>query len=685
MRRLFIAEKPKMGQEIAKCLSGRQERGDGFVQVGDDIVSWCAGHLLAQADPEAYDEKYKSWRLEDLPIIPSKWKLIVPSDRNKKQVKVIKDLLAKVDVVVNAGDPGREGQMIVDELLQFLNNKKPVKRILLNALDETTIKRELAAIQDNSVFRNLYLAGIARSQADWLVGMNMTRAYTIKGRQTGYKGVLSVGRVQSPTLAIVVRRDLEIESFIPKDYFVPFATFRMQSGEFSATWHAPKEHEYSWIDKEGRITDKSKADSIKSKIDGKTGKIAEFIEKPGKEPPPLPFSLSDLQIYANKKWGYTAQETLDAAQALYEAKITSYPRTDCSYLPENQHKDAQDIISAINSNMSELGMAVRGADPTLKSRAWNDSKLGEHHAIIPTREGKGIDSLGKTERDLYEAIATRYLAQFYVECEYRTANVTVVVEEETFKASGKIITKNGWRDIMSKDSEGEGEQPADDAEDQMFPPMKSGDTAICSKADIKPKTTKAPPRHTEASLLEAMRTAHQFIENPEMKKRLKDAKGIGTEATRANIIETIVKRGMVSRKAKNIISSVAGRALVAALPTRMTDPVMTALWENALDSIAQGKSSFDDFMSKQSQWVTTLVGQAATAEIKGLPSEEATGPSGNGSERKKPSNLEGHGEPCPKCNEGTMQTRAINKGKFAGKSFLGCSNYPKCQHSVWPK
>lgn len=689
MNRLIIAEKPAMGKEIAMALPKPHKMGQGYIETGGGIVTWCIGHIMKSFNPEEYNPDWSKWDFNTLPMLPNEWKIKIDSDKSK-QFKVIKELLGKVDSVVNAGDPGREGQLIVDEVLFYLKNKKPVQRVLLYALDHKSITQAFANLEDNKKFLPLYEAGVCRGYADWLMGMNATRAYTIVAQKGGYKGVLSVGRVQSPTLAIVVKRDEIIDNFIPQDYFVVLGNFNHNQSLFNAYWKPDEQNTpAAWLDEENRLKDKMVAQAIADKVRGKMGVIKEYEEKEGKEPPPLPFNLSKMQIYANAKWGMSAKEVLETCQSLYEThKLQTYPRTDCQYLPENQFGEAAEILTHLAVSHPHLSQAVNGANPNLKSQAWNDSKLGEHFGLIPTKKQADLSQLNANEKKIYQAVCETYIAQFYPPCEFKTASVTIQCENELFKANGKIILKPGWKQIFS--NEEDQDEQKNDEEEQVFPNMTQGQQILCQDSKCLEKKTTPPPRFTEGSLIKAMTNVHTLVTDPEQKKKLKEKKGIGQEATRTQILETLFKRELLLRKGKQIISSPPGRALVHALPRKVIDPALTAVWEDALDKIAEGKLTSDVFKQKQNQWVVQLIEEAKKAEITNISSPEVKKTSTTKSSSKTSSTKGSYQAPkslgtCPKCGKGTLQEKTA---KASGKKFISCSNWnanPKCDYVVWPK
>lgn len=689
MKRLFIAEKPDMGRKIAASLAKPHKNGQGYIETGEGIVTWCIGHIMRSYEPQEYNAEWEKWNFNNLPMLIDEWKIKIDSSKSA-QFKVIKELLSTVDEVINAGDPGREGQLIVDEVLHYLKNRKPVKRILLYALDNKSIRQALSQLEDNFKFQPLYEAGVCRGYADWLMGMNATRAYTLIAQKSGYKGVLSVGRVQSPTLAIVVRRDEEIENFVPHDYYTIMGTFNHTNNSFNAYWKPTENTPANYLDSEKRLTDKGLAINIANKVKGKKGTVTDYEEKDGKEPPPLPFNLSKMQIYANAKWGMSAKDVLDTCQALYEKhELQTYPRTDCQYLPENQFGDASLIIDHIGRSHPHLTNASQNATPTLKSGAWDDSKLGEHFGLIPTKKEADLSQLTQNEKRIYQAVCERYLSQFYPACEFRTASVTIECEQEIFKANGKVITKAGWKAIFGGDEDGD-DKKGDDEEEQIFPALSSGSIVDCTNSKLSEKKTTPPSRYTEGTLIKAMTNIHTLVSDPEQKKKLKEKKGIGQEATRTGILENLFKRTLLFRQGKQIISSPAGRALVKVLPKKVIDPALTAIWEDALDKIAEGKMSSQAFKQKQNEWVVKLVEEAKnvqidkieqSAPVKSGSSKASVGTKSSSSSSSAPKSAP-KGKTCPKCKQGSLVKKTA---KASGKEFIGCNTWPKCDYVEWPK
>lgn len=761
---LFIAEKPDMGKKIAAQLPTPHKRGNGFIETGGGIVTWAVGHLLEQLPPEGYDEKFKKWNWTDLPIIPTAWKL-EPIRGKSEQVSTIKSLLRQCDGVVNAGDPGREGQLIVDEILEYIGNKKPVSRLLLNSLDAPSIQKALGNLQPNAIFQPLYEAALGRQRADWVVGMNMTRAYTLLGRKHGYDAVLSIGRVQTPTLAIVVRREIEIENFVPQTYF----TLKLQAGDapngitpFWTKWLPPgakgvaeqeaaaaaapqdqtddEEEEaagnagQAGFDAAGRLIDPALAQAVFNAVPpGTPAKVVADVRKPAVEKPPLPFKLSGVQGRMSSAHGAGVQETLEACQSLYEKGITSYPRTDCQYLPPSQHPEAPNVLAAIAQAFPHLAPLVAKADATLVSPAWNEAKLGEHHAIIPTATGGDPSQMTPLERHVYEAVSRRFLAQFLPNCEVDKAAIELECGGHRWIAKGRTVRVPGWREAY-QDQPAEDEEKAkkDDADDSSgaLPALTVGQALSATDRARDEKKTTPPPRYTEGTLLGAMEHVHRLVSDPQERKMLKSVEGIGRAATRANIIGTLIKRGYLTVSKKQLIPSATARAVVGAVDPALTDPGLTARWEQGLDGVASGRLTLDLFQQRQEAWIRQLITASASValppppeDMKAKPkpawggsggsgggasgggsrgssgsgsrsgagaktaarkSTGGAGKSGGGASKASGAAPAGDGSPCPQCGK-PMRARTVQGGQHAGKQFLGCTGYPVCKHSVWPK
>ncbi|MGL5390184.1 MAG: DNA topoisomerase 3, partial [Shewanella sp.] len=439
---LYIAEKPSLGRAIADVLPKPHKKGEGFIQAANgDCVSWCVGHLLEQAQPDAYDPQYKSWKLEHLPIVPQKWQLI-PKAATRSQLAVLKKWIKQASHLVNAGDPDREGQLLVDEVIAYLgvtgDKLQQTQRLLISDLNPQAVKRALTQLRSNREFIPLSTSALARSRADWLYGMNMTRAYTIQGQKVGYQGVLSVGRVQTPLLGLVVRRDEDIAAFQSKPFYEVLAhLLTAQQEGFSAKWQ-PSEACAPYMDADGRVLAKGLAQNVVKRISDKPARVTQLSTKDKQQSPPLPYSLSALQIDAAKRFGMSAKEVLDTCQSLYERhKLITYPRSDSRYLPLEQHRLAPAVLQALAQGAPQLCQQLEAPNPRLKSKAWDDKKVDAHHAIVPTEKPAVLASLSQREKQLYLHIARQYLAQFYPAYCYSETTVQVTIEGGLFNTKAK--------------------------------------------------------------------------------------------------------------------------------------------------------------------------------------------------------------------------------------------------------
>lgn len=633
--RLFIAEKPNLAKAIANGL-GNGRKDDGCIRCGDDVVTWCFGHMLELAWPQDYKPEYAQWRREHLPIIPDQWKYKVRKDA-AKQLAVIGSLLREADSVVNGGDPDREGQLLVDEVLEHFGYRGPVARIWLPSLDDKSVRIALDNIRDNASYAPLRDAARARSLADWLVGINATRAMTIKGRESGRAEVLSLGRVQTPTLALVVARDREITNFKPADYFVLRATLAHTAGDFTATF-VPSETQ-AGLDASGRLVDFTQVAAVLEQVNGVEGVVAESLRENKSKAAPLPHSLSSLQKAASSRFGMSAQEVLDTAQTLYERKLTTYPRTDCRYLPNEQFDGAATVLAALSSVLG-LEQVAETADASLKSSAWNTQKVTAHHAIAPTGE-MPPDNLKAAERDLYLMIATTFCLQFHPPMRYEARKIVLNLADTRWEVTGRRLTDAGWT-AFSKDEED------DRQEEESLPPVEQGDAVTCRTVESVKKKTSPPSRFSEGTLIEAMANVHRFVSDADAKATLRETKGIGTEATRAKVLETLKERGYLAIDKKSIVSTPLGREIIDLTPPALKDPITTAEWESRLETIASGKETLDAFLAEQ----TRLLPELLTPIL------------GDG----KPA------FPCPACGA------ALNrrKRKKDGSWFWGCTAYPDC-------
>tara|TARA_R110001583_G_scaffold59991_1_gene178627 strand:+ start:376 stop:2343 length:1968 start_codon:yes stop_codon:yes gene_type:complete len=623
---LYIAEKPSLGRAIADVLPKPHKKGDGFITAANgDCVSWCIGHLLEQAEPDAYDDAFKSWKLEHLPIVPQTWKLM-PKTKTRSQLTVLRKLVKQASAIINAGDPDREGQLLVDEVIAYLGVKgdklNQVQRLLISDLNPQAVKRALGQLRSNREFIPLSTSALARSRADWLYGMNMTRAYTIQGRKVGYQGVLSVGRVQTPLLGLVVRRDDEIADFKPKSFYEVLAHLVTdQQQTFTAKWQ-PSEACQPYMDEDGRVLAKGLAENVVARINGKPAQVTKIEAKDKRQNPPLPYSLSALQIDAAKRFGLSAKEVLDTCQSLYERhKLITYPRSDSRYLPKEQHALAPKVLDAVLKGAAALVDGCEAPNAKLKSKAWDDNKVDAHHAIIPTEKVANLSSLSSNEAKLYQHVARQYLAQFYPAYMYAETAVEVTIAGGLFTTKARQDKSLGWKQLYKRattvnqaSSDSSSTSSDDDNDDtvQSLPPLVKGQILQCERGELLEKMTQAPKHFTDATLLGAMTGISRYVTNSDIKKILKETDGLGTEATRAGIIELLFKRGYLVRQGKSILATPVGVGLIRSLPESATTPDMTALWENSLDAISQKRLKYDAFMQPLLSQLDNLITQASS-------------------------------------------------------------------------
>ncbi|MBQ0720546.1 MAG: DNA topoisomerase III [Gammaproteobacteria bacterium] len=632
--KLYIAEKPSLGRAIADVLPKPHRRDEGCIWVGDgDCVSWCIGHLLEQVEPDVYKPQYKKWTEHDLPIVPEQWQL-APKTATRKQLTVLRKLLKQAVQIVHAGDPDREGQLLVDEVVNYLGvsatKKAAMQRLLISDLNPAAVRRALASLRSNREFIPLSTSALARSRADWLYGINLTRASTLQGRKVGYTGVLSVGRVQTPLLGLVVRRDHDIDNFVSKPFYEVLA--HLQEGceaqplgsAFYAKWQASEACQPQ-MDDEGRVLSRALAENVVRRISGQPGEVKSVKNTPGRQAPPLPYSLSALQIDAGKAFSMSAQQVLDSCQALYERhKLITYPRSDSRYLPLEHYGQAQSVLSAITQVASELQDAVAGADTGLKSKAWNDAKVKAHHAIIPTAKKMQAERLSAQETKLYGLIARQYILQFYPPHTFTKTVIDIVIAGGCFRAQATVVKELGWKALLPAKKTRADVKPSKDAQ-QCLPALKKGDVLHCLKGECVEKHTQAPSHFTDATLLAAMTGIARFVHDNEVRKILKDTDGLGTEATRAGIIELLFRRNFLRREGKQIRATDAGRGLINSLPESTTLPDMTARWESILNAIVEERASYSDFMGGLIPTLHSLVKESCGTlplALKGVPASK---------------------------------------------------------------
>lgn len=614
--RLFLCEKPSQAKDIARVL-GASRSGGGCYLGTDLIVTWCIGHLIEAVPPEGYDARYKRWSIEALPIIPDPWRAQVKSGA-ATQFKAVKKLLGSATEVVIATDADREGEMIARELLDFCRYRGPIVRLWLSALNEASIRKALENLRPGDATLPLYHAALARSRADWLIGMNLSRLFTLLGGRAGHTGVLSVGRVQTPTLQLIVRRDREIAAFVAVPYWTIVVRLTAQSQTFLAQWIAPKEA----TDEGGRCLNSALAQAAADRLRrAALAQVTSVNTQRIAEPAPLPFDLSTLQHECSRRLGLGAQETLDLAQALYERhKAVTYPRTDCRYLPESMLAEVPAVLDALLASDPALRPLLSTIDrtavrSTLRSRAWDDAKLGAHHGIIPTMEPPALSRISERERAVYQLIRAHYLAQFLASHEYDRTLAQLTCGTETLEAHGKRIRVVGWRRVVES-TEASDENAADDYRSQALPALQPGATCALAGVEFKALKTRAPKPYSQGELIQAMKGVARFVSDPRLKQKLKDTSGLGTEATRAGIIEGLIRRGYLTQKGQALRASEAAFLLVDAVPEAIADPGTTAIWEQALERIAAGDLSLEAFLEQQSAWVRQLVRSYASAPLR---------------------------------------------------------------------
>lgn len=698
--KLIIAEKPSLARTVARVIgiSKDHSRTDGYIECQDGyIVTWVFGHILELCEPEDYAAEYKSWSLDLLPIVPTNWKYEVKKDA-KEQFNNIKTLLKSATMVINCGDPDREGQLLIDELLLHLKVKLPTKRLLILDPKDSAIKKALANMEDNSKYYSWYQAGLLRSQADWLIGMNFTRAFTQLGSRCGIDGVISAGRVQTPTLKLVYDRHLAIKNYKPLNYYNLVAEFATSNGK-SFTAKLDLKSANLNLDSDGRLLSDSELKIISDKINGKLGVISEYEVKACETSPPSLFKLSDLQAVANAKLGLSADETLKIAQSLYEKQLITYPRTACAYLPESLHADAAKIIEELTTNFVERFFDCSKIDINIKSKAFNDKKLdGESHfAIIPTGSTHEVGKLSGNELEVYEIIVIQYLAQFISNLQYEQTNGTVNCENYKFNFSGKVIKSLGWKELFIAHNELSSsvttntltcDNEDEDEENQNLPTLSiNQDVKNTFNNQINKSTTSKPKPYTDGTLVKAMANIHNLLDDivksyftdeakaksavELYKKILKETAGLGTEATRAGIIKTLKARNFIETKGKNLEITDKGLQFMELIATgknliefgELTSPLTTAINEQKLDDVLNHKLKAEDFYSDISEIILATKINSVREIFNALPAPV-----------KKQSGIE-TGEKCPECGSAIVE----RDGKF-GK-FKSCSGYPKCKYT----
>jgi DNA topoisomerase-3 len=656
---LVIAEKPSVGRDLASALDGpfqrrkledikpkrsRKKADDDtneevvekakstsksrtrdeavFLESDDYVITWAVGHLVQLAEPEEYDEKWKRWRMADLPIVPPNGFKLVPRDaKSKKQLKLIETLLKRDDIdrIITACDAGREGELIFAYVYESVFGEsatskdapKPVERLWISSMTKTAIRDGFEKLRPGTQMQHLEDAARSRSEADWLVGMNATRAATIRGR-AWVGGVVSLGRVQTPTLAMIVKREREIQAFVPEPYRLVHGTFQPP---YQGLWFEGDETRI--------FGDLERADRIVAKVSGQDGTIEKIERKEQSERAPLLYDLTSLQRDANRRYGFSARRTLQAAQSLYEAKkAITYPRTSSRYLSGDMVPQLKPTAATLQPVGEYRAAAeyVLGLDQLPLQRVVNDAKVDDHHAIIPTDIDHDMEALTPDERRVFDLIARRFLAVFHPPARYARTTVITNVEEERFRTRGKVTLEAGWRAVYGVEPDQE-RQSEDEAEGGEIPVLQEGQTVRCIAAEIEEKMTRPPPRYTEATLLSAMETAGKLIDDEELREAMKQS-GLGTPATRAETIETLIRREYIERVGKDLQATPKGIQVVTMLEEhKLTSPELTGDWEHKLSDIEHGRGNRDTFMKGIADFAKETVDQIAALDKEKLRPE----------------------------------------------------------------
>ena len=592
---LVIAEKPSVGRDLTRVLPGAFAKHEGYLESESHVVTWAVGHLVQLAEPDEYDPKYKKWRMADLPIVPDEFKLVVRDERSKKQMSVITRMLKRddVDEVVNACDAGREGELIFAWTYQKANAKKPVERLWLSSMTTAAIRDAFSQLRPASEFGRLEEAARSRSEADWIVGMNATRAATIRLRSS-FDGAVSLGRVQTPTLAIVARREEEIRAFKPEPYWLVDATFEPSAGEpgrrYEGRFHAGAKP---------RLQTAEEADAIVAAVRDQAGEITKLETSTKKERAPLLYDLTSLQRDANTRFGFSARRTLAAAQRLYEEHTAlTYPRTSSRFLPSDMVAELKPTAGMVGSQpeYAKAAAYVTGLDLLPLGRVVNDEKVTDHHAIIPTNAEHRVDKMSDDDRRIYDMVVRRFLAVFHPDAEFENTRLETTVATHIFRTRGRVLIVPGWRGVYGEGLESRGDGDDDEGGDQQLPKLASGENVQTLEVESLARETKPPRRYSDASLLGAMETAGKLVDDDELREAMKDS-GIGTPATRAAIIERLIDVGYIERDGRALVATEKGLNVIKFLGEHaLTSPTMTGDWEHRLSRIEDGEESREKFM-----------------------------------------------------------------------------------------
>lgn len=641
-----IAEKPSVARDIAQVL-GARDRRDGYIEGNGYCVTWTFGHLCTLKEPADYRPEWRAWSLSSLPMIPPRFGIKLIDDKGvERQFKVIESLIAKADLVVNCGDAGQEGELIQRWVMQKAGCRCPVKRLWISSLTEEAISEGFRSLKEQDELQPLYEAGLSRAIGDWILGMNATRLYTLKYGQR--RQVLSIGRVQTPTLALIVRRQREIEQFVPEQFWELKTVYR----------------DTTFTSERGRFKTQDEAQGILAEISGKDFTVTAVTRKNGTEAPPRLFDLTSLQVECNKRYAYSADETLKAIQSLYEKKLTTYPRVDTTYLSDDIYPKVPSILDGLKA-YAALTDPLKGKKLPKTKKVFDNSKVTDHHAIIPT--GVSGQNMTDVEARVYDLVARRFIAAFYPDCKFATTTVNGRVDDNAFKATGKQILDPGWRVVFAKDKEDEKEED----EEKTLPTFTVGESGP-HIPQLGERWTQPPKPYTEATLLRAMETAGKLVDSDELREALKD-NGIGRPSTRAAIIETLFKRNYVRKERKNLIATPTGIQLIDTIHDELLKSAeLTGIWENKLRKIERRQYDTRTFLDELKAMVNSLVISVLSdnthgrVEVAAAPAPKTKAKSPRKPKAKaKPSAVQ-DGAVCPLCGQGTV---------IRGKTALGCSRW----------
>lgn len=666
--RVCITEKPSVARDIAGILGASTKR-DGFFEGGDWCVTWTYGHLCTLKEPADYTPLWRRWSLASLPMVPPRFGIkLIDQESIRRQFEVIRTLIAKADEVINCGDAGQEGELIQRWVMQKADIKCPVRRLWISSLTDESIREGFGNLRPEADFDNLYHAGLSRAIGDWILGLNATRLYSLKYSSPG--NVLSIGRVQTPTLALIVARHQEIADFKPRDFWEIKTLYR------GATFNSTT----------GRYYDQAKAEAAMARIAPAELTVTSIEEKKGREAPPRLFDLTSLQVECNKKWGWTADETLRLIQSLYEKKVTTYPRVDTTYLSDDIYPKVPDILRRMTP-YAPLTAPVLATRLPKSKKVFDNSKVTDHHAIIPT--GQAPTSLVGDERKMYHLIALRFIAAFYPDCRFMATTVMADVAGQSFKATGKVIVEPGWRALYNDNGSGDDDKDKNDDGGGILPAFTIGEHGPHEPSLLK-KATQPPKYYTEGTLLRAMESAGKTVDDETLREAMKE-NGIGRPSTRAAIIETLFKRRYIYRERKNIMASQAGIDLIATINDRLLKSAeLTGLWESKLRRIERGDYSAAEFIEELKQLISQIVinvlSDNSMKRIEVVDSEETKtgskkskaadgGKSDKPSKPRAPRVTKFEQIVCPTCGRGHI---------VKGRTAWGCSCYKDGCHMLLP-